>query len=123
MKARFIVVIIERDLAEKIPVTVMLHEIPVLEAVHGKHISPAEIDPLIESVEIDPYDEYDRLANQYGMHESDIPFVERVFGRVNEFVAALEQIHGEQKKPGRGRPAARTTIAVTAEEGDEQNAG
>ena len=101
-EAKCVVAIIERDIAEKIPVTVMLHELLVLEAVHAKAlIRPSDVAPLIESKEVDLEDEYDRLANQYGFDESGIPFVERVYGRLDEFVRKVEDGYAQPKQPGR----------------------
>lgn len=103
-EAKCVVAIIERDIAEKIPVTVMLHELLVLEAVHAKAlIRPSDVAPLIESKEVDLEDEYDRLANQYGFDESGIPFVERVYGRLDEFVRKAEEIYSDHQgvKPKR----------------------
>ena len=101
-EAKYVVAIIERDIAEKIPVTVLLHEIPVLEMVHAKAvIRPADIDPLIKSRKVELEEEYERLVNQYGADENGVPFVERVYGRMDEFVRKAEDGYAQPKQPGR----------------------
>lgn len=119
-EAKYVVALIERDVAEKIPVTVLLHEIPVLEMVHSKAvIRPADIDPIVESREVDLMDEYDRLANQYGADENGIPFVERVYGRLDEFVKKVEEgYETHQPKKAKGNKVTKPEDA-----GDESNAG
>ena len=120
-EAKYVVALIERDVAEKIPVTVLLHEIPVLEMVHSKAvIRPADIDPVVASREVDLEDEYDRLANQYGMDENGIPFVERVYGRLDEFVRKVEEGYGSQTEAKQKRRANKPADSVTD---DESNAG
>lgn len=101
-EAKYVVAIIGRDIAEKIPVTVLLHEMPVLQLVHANaEVRPADIDPLIESREVELEEEYERLVNQYGMDESGVPFVERVYGRMDEFVRKVEDGYAQPKQPGR----------------------
>ena len=120
-EAKYVVALIERDVAEKIPVTVLLHEIPVLEMVHSTAvIRPADIDPIVESREVDLMDEYDRLANQYGADENGIPFVERVYGRLDEFVRKVEEGYGSQAD---AKPRRRTNRAADSVTDDESNAG
>ena len=128
MEATFVVAIIERDIAEKLAVTVLLHEIPVLEMVHkNATIRPADIEPLVDSREIDPDEEYERLANQYGEDENGIPHVERVYGRQDEFVDKIENMYAHQAKAQKAKPRRNAQPAKTdagdQKEEDESNAG
>ena len=115
INAKYLVAIIERDIAEKIPVTVLMHEIPVLQAVHKKAtLHPADIKPLVESKDVDLDDEYERLMAQYGIDEdSGMSFVERVYGRLDEFVQKVEDMYSGESKPKRSTKAKE----------NEQNAG
>lgn len=119
-EAKYVVAIIGRDIAEKIPVTVLLHEMPVLQLVHANaEVRPADIDPLIESCEVELEEEYERLVNQYGMDESGVPFVERVYGRLDEFVKKVEEgYETHQPKKAKGNKVTKPEDA-----GDESNAG
>ena len=125
MEASFVVAIIERDIAEKPVVTVLLHEVPVLEAVHKKSIVPADIAPLVGSREVDLHEEYERLVNQYGEDENGIPHVERVYGRPDEFVEKVESLyaaqHGEPKQRLKRKTNQKADDESQAE--DESNAG
>jgi hypothetical protein len=122
MEATFVVAIIERDIAEKLAVTVLLHEIPVLEMVHkNATIRPADIEPLVVSREIDPDEEYERLANQYGEDENGIPHVERVYGRQDEFVDKIENMYAHQAKAQKAKPRRNAPQSANTDAGDQED--
>lgn len=100
VKLPYVVAIVERQ-GVKTPVTVFEHEVEVLNAVHGGNV---EIDesavPPVESAEIDPSEEFDRLQNLYCRGEVN-PVVEAL-GQRRDFVARFEAAD-EAEAPRRGR--------------------
>lgn len=93
MKIPYIIVVIARDMAEKIPVEVHPHEAPILEQVHeGKAVEITDTPPTQQPREVDPIEEYDRMIAKYGDHpKAGIPFVERIYGRVDEFARTISK--------------------------------
>ena len=107
VKCDRVLVLVTRDMTETIPATVFVHEVPILQAIHGEGgvvvapnpekimacstegcVLPGERDKQVErmlaSEEIDSGEEYQRLVQRYGMHsEVPIPYVEYVHGRNN----------------------------------------
>ena len=107
VKCDRVLVLVTRDMTETIPATVFVHEVPILQAIHGDDgvkiathpdkimasttealILPGErekqIERMLASEEIDSGDEYQRLIQRYGLHSDvPIPYVEYVHGRVN----------------------------------------
>lgn len=94
MKIALVTAVIHRDIAEKVARIVGRHELPLLEAVHGKAVEVDEKNPPnMPPREVDPIEEYERLERLYGFEpNSGLPFVERVYGRVHEFGQALERL-------------------------------
>ena len=107
VKCDRVLVLVTRDMTETIPATVFVHEVPILQAIHGDDgvnlapnsekimactteacILPGErekqVERLLASEEIDSGDEYQRLIQRYGLHSDvPIPYVEYVHGRSN----------------------------------------
>lgn len=103
MKAKCVVAILARDMAEQLPVQIMTHELPLMKEMHACEVRLAEADPTIQEMEIDPSDEYFRMVRKYGVNETGIPIVERIYGREADFVKELERIYdSSDKKPRRG---------------------
>ena len=107
VKCNRVLVLVTRDMTETIPATVFIHEVPILQAIHGDGgvkiathpdkimaattegcILPGErekqIERMLASEDIDSGEEYQRLVQRYGMHSDvPIPYVEYVHGRIN----------------------------------------
>ena len=107
VKCDRVLVLVTRDMTETIPATVFIHEVPILQAIHGDdsvNIAPnpekimagttealilpgereKQIERMLSSEEIDSGEEYQRLVQRYGLHSDvPIPYVEYVHGRIN----------------------------------------
>ena len=107
VKCKRVLVLVTRDMTETIPVTVFVHEVGILQAIHGDDkivIQPnaekvmactteacilpgereAQVERMLASEEIESGDEYQRLVQRYGLHSDvPIPYVEYVHGRSN----------------------------------------
>ena len=107
VKCNRVLVLVTRDMTETIPATVFVHEVAILQAIHGDNgvnlaLSPEKImactteacilpgerekqvEKMLASEEVDSGEEYQRLIQRYGMHsEVSIPYVEYIHGRSN----------------------------------------
>ena len=107
VKCDRVLVLVTRDMTETIPATVFVHEVPILQAIHGDDgvnfapnpekimagttealVLPGErekqVERMLASEEIDSGEEYQRLIQRYGLHSDvPIPYVEYVHGRIN----------------------------------------
>ena len=107
VKCNRVLVLVTRDMTETIPATVFVHEVPILQAIHGDSgvsISPnaekimacttegcilpgereKQVERMLATEEIDSGEEYQRLVQRYGQHSDvPIPYVEYVHGRIN----------------------------------------
>ncbi len=100
MLAKHVTVLVRRDMAEVIPVTVFEHEVEVLKDVHGDGaIEAAEDQQDFAPVEIDSGEEFDRLKARYGMNDAGQFFAERVFGVSHKGLEAFA--HKPAKKGGK----------------------
>lgn len=100
MLAKHVTVLVRRDMAEVIPVTVFEHEVEVLKDVHGEGaIDLIENQPDHPPVEIDTAEEFDRLKGRYGMNDAGQFFAERVFGVSARSLEAFA--HKPAKKGGK----------------------
>ena len=101
MKAKCVVALIVRDVAEQLPVQIMAHELPLMKEMHGREVQLTDADPVVPEIEINPADEYYRLISKYGSNETGIPIVERIYGREADFVKELENIYSAETKSRR----------------------
>lgn len=99
-------VLVKRDMAEEIPVCAFVHEIPILQVIHGANaVYPApnpeqvlaqstegldaaeqrtQVQRMLAPGEVDAEAEYGRLVERYGRHaEVNVSNVEYVYGRPN----------------------------------------
>ena len=107
IKCDRVLVLVTRDMTETIPATVFVHEVPILQAIHGDSgvsvsqdaekimacttegcILPGErekqVGRMLATEELDSGEEYQRLVQRYGQHtDVPIPYVEYVHGRIN----------------------------------------
>ena len=88
MLAKYIKVLIRRDMAETIGTAVFEHELEILKDIHGEG-NVTEADEECPTVEIDAADEYERLANTYGANDQGQMYVERCIGRGPKQLEAL----------------------------------
>ena len=82
MLAKHVLVVVSRDMAEKLPATVFEHEVELLKDIHGDG-SVDIVDRLeaADPIEVDADMEFDRLISYYGTNDNGQPYAERVFGR------------------------------------------
>ena len=107
VKCNRVLVLVTRDMTETIPATVFVHEVPILQAIHGDSgvsVSPnaekimacttegcilpgereKQVERMLATEELDSGEEYQRLVQRYGQHSDvPIPYVEYVHGRIN----------------------------------------
>lgn len=86
--------IIDRDMSEKLATVVYEHEVPIMQEVHGEskviryQVSADDslsMDAIGGPTEIDVREEYNRLGAKYGRHnEQNVLYVDMVYGRWNE---------------------------------------
>lgn len=95
MKQPYVIAVIHKDAVERLPVTVPIHEVAVIAAVHGQHkVTIDENSDLPEGLtefEFDPEEEYARLELRYGTHrENGMSHAAIAFGGLPGFLDALE---------------------------------
>lgn len=97
----YLTVIVERDPMEKIPVTVLAHEGPILGMVHDID-SPQIIQRFeVDGEDFDPAEEYNRLVEKYGHHpDTKQPYATMAYGQLAEgrFAKALAAAHSKSAK-------------------------
>lgn len=104
MLVKHTVVIVQRDMAEKIPTTVFEHEVEILKDIHGEgNVSIADDQPDFVPFDLDASEEFGRLMQHYGENEQGQSYVERVFGRTARGLEAYAH-----------RPAKKKAEAVAA---------
>lgn len=99
MLVKHVTVLVDRDMAEKIPTTAFEHEVEVLKEIHGEGkitlvTTAADFPP----IEIDAEEEFSRLMNAYGSNEQGQFFAERVFGRTARGLEAWAHKPGKKAK-------------------------
>jgi len=106
MQARYVDVLLRRNMAETLALTVYEHEVEVLKDVHGdaavEVVGRADYPP----VELDAADEYNRLKTRFGANDAGQAYVERVFG-----ISARSLEDHAAKHARRGRRAAEEEAA------------
>ena len=102
MLAKYVRVLIRRDMAETISTAVFEHELEILRDIHGE-ANVEELPDEMPSAEIDAGEEFDRLASCYGTTDQGQLYVERCIGRG---VKQLEAFYGGVSEPVKkaGRP-------------------
>ncbi|MGI9335772.1 MAG: hypothetical protein ACR2RL_21710 [Gammaproteobacteria bacterium] len=98
-----------RDPMEHALMKVRVHELPILEAVHGEgNVQRADNPPAPDDYhEVEPRAEYARLERHYGLYSKDQSFTEFVYGRYQEgrFVRELEALGAPPKRRTRAAKA------------------
>lgn len=102
MKTHYVTVVLDRNMAEKIPTTVYPHEVEILKLIHKDAVSDAPEVEWPEPVELDLDEEYGRLLTKYGTDaDRNIPFVEIIYGHRNahgikKFYAGIDKESGKK---------------------------
>jgi hypothetical protein len=123
MKQPFVIAVIHKDAVEHLPVTVPIHEVAVLAAVHGQHKitldENADLPDGLTEFEFDPEEEFARLELRYGSHrENGMSFAAMAFGGLTGFLDAMEAAEATGDAPKRltkAEKAAATRSANKAE--------
>lgn len=91
VKLACLLVLLVRGEGSKTPLTVLPHEVPILQSMHGEEsIIVTDEAPAVKEVEFDTADEYARLEGYYkGSNENPNP-TRSVFRNLDEFEAAFE---------------------------------
>jgi len=92
-----VIVEIEKDVMTKFVKGICIHEIPILQMIHGDAaVQPQDYG---DQFEMDTQEEFDRLANKYGEDtESKMSFVERVYGMSGRGLVTTEDLVQEKTK-------------------------
>lgn len=104
MQLNMVRVPIERDRMVVVDAEVGEHEVAVLQAVHGEQVLAAGIRPSVDesgprTMNVDPTEEYHRLARLYGRDkESGRPYVDIAYTHLRDFTRELESMAGVQKR-------------------------
>lgn len=106
MKQPYVIAVIHKDAVERLPVTVPVHEVAVIAAVHGSHkVTVDENSDLpsgLTEFEFDPEEEFARLELRYGNHrETGMSFAVMAFGGLTGFLDAMEASEASGDAPKR----------------------
>jgi hypothetical protein len=102
MLAKHVTVLVDRDMAEKIPTTAFEHEVEILKDIHGEgKITLVTSAPDFPAIEIDAEEEFARLMNAYGSNDQGQFYAERVFGRTARGLEAYAHRPAKAGKAGK----------------------